>query len=85
MRLIRLGQELSLTFNLLKFAILHRKERTSLLGKRSRNFSTAQIALLTYYFENGMRGIGRKYSGIINRASIEAKLSTDQVKVILQA
>ena len=54
---------------------------TTLLGKRTRNFSTTQTALLSYYFENGMRGVGKKYSAIINRAASETHLSTDQVKV----
>ena len=55
---------------------------TTLLGKRSRNFSTVQTALLEYYFENGMRGVGRRYSAIINHAASETHLSIDQVKVI---
>lgn len=54
---------------------------TTLLGRRTRNFSTTQTALLSYYFENGMRGVGKKYSAIIDCAASETRVSTDQVKV----
>ena len=48
---------------------------------RSRKFPPAVLASLNALFENGMVGVGKQYSFAIHRASLDTKLSTEQIKV----
>ena len=48
---------------------------------KRRKFDEGQLATLTTYYSTGMKGVGKAFSFLIERAASETGLSADQVKV----
>ena len=48
---------------------------------KSKTFSVAQRACLKSFFSNGMVGVGKRYSSLIEQAANDTHLAVDQVKV----
>lgn len=44
-------------------------------------FSAAQLSYLNTYYQNGMTGIAKRHSLLIQQAAKETQLTTNQVKV----
>jgi len=49
----------------------------------SRKFTALQNARLNALYVSGMKGVGKRYTGLLNKATVETGLNEDQVKVII--
>lgn len=48
---------------------------------RSVRFSAAQVSYLNMYYKNGMTGVAKRYSLLIQQAAKETQLTSNQIKV----
>ena len=62
---------------------LSEAEETDKKPVKKKRFSNTQVTRLNFYYNSGMKGVGKRYLGLITRASADTHLTKEQVMVCI--